>query len=411
MTKFLKNNITLSSTKIDNIAQNIKELHFRKSEIIYKEGNINKSIYLIFKGEAKLIKKIKNGEFNLISKLNDNILNLQKKAKKIDYQELIKSDTNENDDHTNNPNYIYNMKYLKNKVKNKKMKFLLTSDLLLEKHLYHDLAILGPGGIGGLEITTGVLKNKYTMISNCDYTTIFQLELKNIDSHLNEFMLNLLSLFYQNEKDIHSRIKQIKYIDNNIIPLNCQKFKLKNNINNNLPISPLENDTKFIKQIQKINNKFDTNEGGFIKMNDYNIDLNKQKNLLKDTLKDNKIKDNKLDNILKEYDDKEKYKYKYNGVKMYRKPNMINLNENLSNYNSKNTRILSARTKYTENENTKNTINKKYFIYFNDKENIDLKKKKLNKNKSERDFTIKTLGIFDKIIANYRKRKEFFKFR
>ena len=149
------------------------------------------------------------------------------------------------------------------------------------------------------------------MISNTDYTTLFQFELKNIDSHLNEFMLNLLPIFLQNEKDIHSRIKQIKFIDNNIIPLNCQKLKLKNNnITKNLSISPLENDEVFIKQIQKINNKFDTNEGGFIKMNEFNINLNRQKNLLKDKLKDNIIKDNKLVNLLKEFDEKEKSKLK-----------------------------------------------------------------------------------------------------
>lgn len=409
ITKFLKSHMTLASYKIDIIIQNIKTLHFRKGEIIYKEGSVNKSIYLVYKGEAKLIKQIKNGEFNLIGKLNDNIINLQKNAKKIDYLELIRNDKNENDDAINNPNYNYNMKYLKNKTKNKKSNSHLISDLLLEKQLYHDVEILGPGGLGGLEITTGELKTKYSMVSNSDYTTIFKFELKNIESHLKEFMLNLLCIFIQNEKNIHSRIKQIKYIDNNIIPLNCQKFKLKNIANNNLTISPLENDSVFIKQIQKINSKFDTNEGGFIKINNFNMELNTQKNLLKDKLKDNKIKDNRLDNILKEYDDKEKYRYKYNGVKMYHKPNMLNINDDISNYKFNKNGFLSDRTKITENENSKIKANNKFFIYSNGKEIIDLENKKLIKNMSQRDFTIKTLGIFDKVIANYRRRKEMLK--
>jgi CRP-like cAMP-binding protein len=68
ITKFLKSHMTLAAYKIDIIIQNIKTLHLRKGEIIYKEGSVNKSIYLVYKGEAKLIKRIKNGEFNLIGK-------------------------------------------------------------------------------------------------------------------------------------------------------------------------------------------------------------------------------------------------------------------------------------------------------------------------------------------------------
>jgi CRP-like cAMP-binding protein len=44
----------------------MKILHFRTEEIIYKEGEQNKNIYLIYKGEAQLLKKITNGEFNFI---------------------------------------------------------------------------------------------------------------------------------------------------------------------------------------------------------------------------------------------------------------------------------------------------------------------------------------------------------
>ena len=63
--------MTLSAGKIDSIIQNMKTLHFRNCEIVYKEGNKNISIYLIYKGEVKLIKKIKNGEFNIIGKFNE----------------------------------------------------------------------------------------------------------------------------------------------------------------------------------------------------------------------------------------------------------------------------------------------------------------------------------------------------
>ena len=418
ITKFLRSYMTLSAYKIEGIIQNIKTLYFRKGEIIYKEGDINRSLFLIYKGEAKLIKKIKNGEFHFIGKLNDNINNLQKKARKINYNELIKSDTNEDENkNLNDPNYIYNMKYLKPKNKTKEKTFPLTLDLLLDKQTYQDISILGKGCIGGLEITTGILKNKYTMVSNNDYTTIFQLELKMVDDHLKEFMINLLPKFFQDEREIHSRIKQIKYIDNNIIPLNCKKYKINDNANNYLS---LENNGNVIKKIRKINDKFDTNEGGFIIMNNFNMDLNNQKNLLKDKLKENRINDNKIDNLLREYDEKEKSKLKFTEVKMHKKPKIIKINENSSKYqinNSKNNNgnfynlnnngFFSERNKYTSIENSKFNQSKKYFI--NSNKEKDSKNKKLLKNMSERDFTKKTLEIFDKIIEIYRKRKEFSK--
>ena len=418
ITKFLRSYMTLSAYKIEGIIQNIKTLYFRKGEIIYKEGDINRSLFLIYKGEAKLIKKIKNGEFHFIGKLNDNINNLQKKARKINYNELIKSDTNEDENkNLNDPNYIYNMKYLKPKNKTKEKTFPLTLDLLLDKQTYQDIFILGKGCIGGLEITTGILKNKYTMVSNNDYTTIFQLELKMVDDHLKEFMINLLPKFFQDEKEIHSRIKQIKYIDNNIIPLNCKKYKINDNANNYLS---LENNGNVIKKIRKINDKFDTKEGGFIIMNNFNMDLNNQKNLLKDKLKENRINDNKIDNLLREYDEKEKSKLKFTEVKMHKKPKIIKINENSSKYqiiNSKNNNgnfynlnnngFFTERNKYTSIENSKFNQSKKYFI--NSNKEKDSKNKKLLKNMSERDFTKKTLEIFDKIIEIYRKRKEFSK--
>ena len=415
ITKFLRNHMTLAAYRIDVIIQNMKILHFKKGEIVYKEGDINKSIYLIYKGEVKFIKKINKGEFHLIGKLNENISNLQKKAKKIDYAELIKNDNDEENNNINSPNYNYNMKYLKIKKEIKESKYPKALDLLLEKQIYHDIVIMGKGGLGGLEITTGVLKYKYTMISNSDYTTIFQLELKNVEEHLKEFMLNLLPIFLQNEKEIHSRIKHIKYIDNNIIPLNCQKFKINNQFNNNnLLLNSFENNGIFMKEIQKINEKFDTNEGGFIKMNDFNINLNNQRNLLKDQLKDNKMKDIQVYNLIKEYDENEKYKLRYSGVRMRSKPHSLDINENISNFKSKNDNknnyngLLSERTKYPQNYFSNYSSNKKFFIFSN-KKKFENNKNNLVKNMSQRDITKKTLKIFDKIIDNYRKRKEFLK--
>ena len=49
-TKFLKNNKINSFLKIERVINNMKILYYRKGEIIYKEGEENTNIYLVYKG-------------------------------------------------------------------------------------------------------------------------------------------------------------------------------------------------------------------------------------------------------------------------------------------------------------------------------------------------------------------------
>ena len=149
----------------------------------------------------------------------------------------------------------------------------------MENSEYKTLAILGKGNVGGLEISTGIKNKKYTMIANCDYTTIIKIELIYIKDNINRFLLNLLPLFIQSEKEIHFRFKQIIKMDNRIQSNNL----FKNNDIDNFDL--LDNNKEYINEIKKINKKFDVNEGGFIKMNNLNINLNVSKNKLKEQLK------------------------------------------------------------------------------------------------------------------------------
>ena len=251
-TKFLKNNKINSFLKIERVINNMKILYYRKGEIIYKEGEENTNIYLVYKGETKLVKKIKNGEFTYIENLNDNIYKIQEKAKNLNYKNLISDEISEkkleNEESKNNNN---------------------TPNILIENSEYKTLAILGKGNIGGLEISTGIKNKKYTMIANHDYTTIIQIELYFIKDNINKFLLNLLPLFIQSEKYIHSRFKQIRKIENKM-----QTNYKNNNIDN---LSLLNNNKYYINEIQKINKKLDINEGGFIIVNDFNIKLKIQK--------------------------------------------------------------------------------------------------------------------------------------
>ena len=404
----MRNNVTLAVNKIDNIILNMKVLHFKKGDIIYKEGDINKTIFLIYTGEVKLIKNVKNGEFYLLDKFNESIINLQKKAKNVDYLELVKNNDDKDDTHKNNTNYIYNKKYLKQRNNSKEKKIPITIDLMQDKSIYQDLIILGRGRLGGLEVTTGILKAKYSMIANSDYTTLFQIQLINFEERLKELMVNLLPEFIKLEKEIHSRIKHIKYIDNKIVPLNCQKFKIDKRKKKNLVLNPLENNEVFFKEIKKINDKFDVNEGGFIKMNEFNLKLNNQKNLLKEQLIDNKRKDLKVDCYIKKSEDIENSKLRYTGVKMICQ-SAKKTKDKLPNINNNNNNFIDDISNNIENgifsPNISKINKKSFFITNTTKKEKDSSIMKIKKDMSQKTFTKKTLEIFDKVIENEKKKK------
>ena len=309
LVKFFNRFIAIPLIKLERfISHHIEILFFQKNDIIYKEGDKNKCLYLIFNGEANLLKNINKGEFFVLSKFNQSIEKIQEKAKNIDYINLIK-----NNDNNNNNNNL-----------DKKNQNL---ELLLNKANYRIMCTLGRGSVGGLEITTGTKKFKYNLISYTDFCAVIKINIEYLeDEHLKMLMINLLPVFLRTEKKIHLQIKKIKYIDHHIIPTSCQKFrditnlvkisnnnneeenKINNNSNNNnniinLNISPndYENNKTYYKIIQKIDNKFDTNEGGFIKMNNNNINLSKQKYFLKEQIKDSKRLDYKIFNYIKKY--------------------------------------------------------------------------------------------------------------
>lgn len=350
-TKFLKNNKINAFLRIERIINNMEILYYRKGEIIYKEGEENTNIYLIYKGETKLVKKIKNGEFTYIENLKDNISKIQEKAKKLNYKDLISDEISE-----------------KNIEKEESKNNNNTPNILMENSEYKTLAIFGKGNIGGLEISTGIKNKKYTMIANHDYTTIIKIELYYIKENINKFLLNLLPLFIQSEKEIHSRFKQIRKIEN----------KMQTNYKNNIfeDLSLFDNNKYYINEIHKINRKLDINEGGFIKVNDLNIKLNKSKNKLREQLIRSNKKYLEINMLANNYNKEEEYKDNYKEVKMLRKNNIKNYNLNMN----------------IPLKNISRSYNKK----------MDIKK-----NLSQNYFAKKTLENFEIVIENYRKRKDF----
>ena len=300
----------------------------------------------------------------------------------------------ENDD--NNSNFNNNEDSNENELE--KSSDSLKLDLLLERKTYQNIINLDKGSIGGLEICTGITKFKYSLISNSDFTSVFKIDLRQLDGeHLTEFMLNLLPLFIEFERKIHLHIKKLKYIDCNLLPESCQKYSRKKNTDNFF-FKDEENDKIYIKNIQKIDNMFQFNEGGFIKMNDYNLRLHKKKNGLKELLKENMRKDKKTALFLNSYVNEQNSKLKFRGMKKIIPtiPNYEIIDNKYENINNKN----------KENSQENNTKQSKiYYALVNGKNNYYLIDNNLlirnleNKSKNSRNniYSKKYQEMFDKL--------------
>ena len=296
LTSFFNNYTKMPNIKLERfITNNVQTLFFRRNEIIYKEGEDNIYLYIIFIGEANLIKNVNEEEFSYFIKYNESIKNLQKKARHINYPDTINLVQNNNEEEKNIE--------------------MVKLDLLLNRTKYNIVGNLVKGSVGGLEITTGIRKLKYSLISNSDFTCVLKVDLRTIDDYLNMLMINLLPIFIKLEKIIHERIKNIKLIDENILPYSCKRLK-KKNIKIKFEKEEEENDKVYKRHIQKINDNFQLNSGGFIKMNDYNLNLHRQRNYFKKMLKTNQKNNYKIENILKGLAKEEKTHLKYTKFKM-----------------------------------------------------------------------------------------------
>ena len=356
---FFKDYLPLTSSKIERyISNSVENIFFRKNDIIYKEGDKNIYLYLLFKGEANLVVDINKNRFDILPNLSLPISKIKENAKNIEYGNIIdncKIEMSQNNEET-----------FDNKLDIKNYKVLCT---------------LSKGIVGGMEISSGLLYFKYNLVCNSDFCAIIRVKLELFENdHLKTLMVNLLPDFISKEKKIYKLIQNIKNIDNLVNPPSCQKFKeIKDiptiintdykpskteptsspkkekminfnfnnafnnrNINTNMNLIPIktennlssknneenvvpnlcisvnvnESDKAYHKIIKRIDDKFDTNEGGFIKLTNYNLNLLVQKHFLKSQLTNNKRLDFKIKNFIKKCEDKEKSNLKKSTVKM-----------------------------------------------------------------------------------------------
>ena len=405
--KFFNSFITIPLIKLERFISNYAEtIFFGKNDIIYREGDKNKCLYLVFIGEANLVKNLNKGEFFILSKFNQSIERIKERAKNLDYIHIIK-DLNNNNEQNNNLDKKKNIKNL---------------ELLLNKANYRVVRNLNKGMIGGLEISSGTTKFRYSLISNSDFCTIIKINLEHLeDEHLRMLMINLLPIFINSEKKIHLQIKKIKYIDHHIVPPSCRKYKnisnlisnnnsLENNsfsdeenknnnklnyksnkntdynFNLNISLTNNENDRTYKRIIQKIDDKFDTNEGGFIKMNNFNMSLCKQKYYIKEQLKDSRRRDIKIFNFIKKYEKDHCNDLKCSKVKMNYLLSEENIKSNDNLTKNKNIKINEKRKSKSEFKiwNFPSPRNKKIPISkgpenFKNKKNKKIKSAKITK--------------------------------
>ena len=360
---FFKKFSRIPSIRLEKyLLNNVQTLFFRRNKIIYNEGENNNSLYLIFRGEAVIINDIKKGEFSYLKNFNERIKYIQKKAIGLNYIEII------------------NNTKIKNKEEIKNDKELSELNLLMDKMKYDIICNMTKGGIGGLEIVSGINKFKYSLIANSDFTCVLKLELKNIDDYLTEFLINLIPLFVQMEKNIHERIKNMKLIDENITPSSVKKLKKNKKYFFYDKKEGEENDKIYKKNIQKIDDSFQLNYGGFIKNNKFNFNLYQKKQHLKELLKSNKKKIFEIEKFLKYLADEEKLNLKFIEFKMNKNPENKNKNNKISHSSSKSIK--------NNNQNIRRLFSTKS-IYNNlkltlDSNNTDIKKNTIQKFKKSK---------------------------
>ena len=441
----------IPETKIDRFIQtDIKTLFFRRGEIIYREGDVNSFLFLINTGEANLVQNFEKGVYTFLQNGQFSINFIKNMAKRIDYKGVIKNafngDNNNNininnhadisdnfDEDENNKNinsFSERLSLIENNI-NKRNSILknnsninvmenlteikgeneedngknnmdtLKLDLLLEKEKMKNILSLSKGCIGGLEICTGITKFKYSLISNSDFTSVFKIDLKKIDGeHLTELMINLIPLFIEYERKINYQIKKLKFIDSNLYPESCQKYNKKSR--NNFFFKDEENDDKYKKDIIKIDKMFDKNEGGFIKMNNYNMNLQKRKNELKDLIKENSRKDRNAHRYLNLFMNEQSSKLKFRGVKKITPtiPNLEIFDKKFENRDK-----VGKKEKALEKENEKNSeiyqavVNNKNYYYLIDNRILSGKKPKTKSFHKELFYTKKAQEMFNKIFT------------
>ena len=388
----LKQHLTISQAKLERfIESNVKNYYFKKNDIIFKRGEETKNLYFIYKGEVDIIKDIGKGvDITFLTKDDSlSVESIQNKAKKINYKKII----------------------TKNIINDEESKNNYKLEISLEKNKYNIMATLAKGCFIGLELTTGINFFKYTYVCKSDFVMLLEINIENLEEHLKELMINLMPYFFELEEKILKQTNNLTFFNYNLLPKSIQKFKTRNKYMKfwkYIDSLKIEDDEKsYLKQINKINNKFDINAVGFIIMNEQNMILQEHKNLLVDKIRDNYYKEKNFELYLNDFNKRKKVFLKSRNVKMTdnskEKKNNILINLNKTRSFFKNRKTISYKLKFdsiekiekkkiVRNSSKKNTLDK----FFN-----GIKSRNISSNNSYINVKInKNYNLYDKEIKN-----------
>lgn len=327
----LRNFVIMPPVKLERfIESDVKSIFFRKNDVMFKKGEETKYLYLIYKGEVNIIKEIDKGEeSSFVSSRNDiSIESIQDQAKKINYKKMIKKSITKDEESKNN----------------------LKLEISLNKTKYNVVTTLTKGSFIGLEISTGIYFFRHTYVCNSDFACILEINIENLDEHLKELMINLMPYFFKLDEKIHEQLDKITLLYYNIQPRAFQKIRTRNKLHkydkyiDSLKIE--ENEKTFLKQIKKINKKFETNEAGFIKMNKKNMILQNQKNILVNKLRENYFKGKSFELFLRNFNQERIRGLKYKNVKMIKNEkdeDKSNKNDFSNNNNKNNSSLIEKK--------------------------------------------------------------------
>ena len=314
----MNNYMQMQYNKLESFTKtDIKLLFFRKNDVVAKKGEETKYLYFIYDGEVNIkIKDIDKGEeisfINQKKKIPIEII--KKQAKKINYKQMVKKEIKKDEESKND----------------------LKLEMTLNKYEYNIMTTLTKGSFIGLEISTGINCFKYNYVCKSNFASIFEINIENLGFHLKELMINLIPYFFELEEKIQKQIDKITLLNYKTQPKTFLKIRSRNRDNNyNKYIDSLkieENEKTLMKQLKKLDNKFDKNEAGFIKINNNNTIIQKQKNILINKLRYEYFKSKTQDLFLHNLNQEINKHLKYKNVKMF---TSTNKNKNNSNSNSK----------------------------------------------------------------------------
>ena len=232
--------------KVDEmIKHSIKPLFYKRNDTVYEQNECANSLYLLYMGECALKIDKTQSTHEILSNLNQPLQNILRYMPQVDYIDFFNNELSKVND-ANEKEHLKNTYQLMSVIN------------------------LSSGDIGGLECVAGIAKTKYTMVAQSDFVAILKFELSKLYDYRSTICQSLVPLFINKEKIIQNNIESKKTLNRHINKQITSKNKSLDELKKD-KYSYLSNHWgNTMDTINKLINKLETNNAGFIKVNDKN---------------------------------------------------------------------------------------------------------------------------------------------